>query len=544
MPSFLQTAPVQSNRFLTDRALRLTLERLLPPEIFAQAAPAFTRLGERARAELPALAAQAEANPPTHLPYDSWGKRIDRIDVDPAFTRLVEIGAEEGLVACAYDAGLGQYGRVVQVGLAHLYDPVSAVATCPLVMTDGAATVLRQLDPALAARYLPRLTARHHAITSGQWMTETAGGSDVSRTETTAAPLENGQFALTGTKFFTSATSADIALALARTPDSAPGSAGLSLFLLELKNPDGSWNGITVRRMKDKMGTKALPTAELELNGTIAVPVAGLGRGVAKIARLLNIARLWAGLAAPAGVGHFLDLARDYAQKREVFGRPLAQTPSHTAWIAGLTAEYEAMLALNFETARAIGETEHGTETLSRLLAPLNKLACARDGIDVASQLLESFGGAGYMEDTGIPRVFRNLHVHTIWEGTTNVLAHDVVRALRDRALGEAFIEDIKKRMRDLKSPEATTAGRIDAALTTLAPHILAPSEDDARFLGQGMARLFEASLLAQSGEWRAATYQDNSGLIAADLFTRKPLLPVSGVDLELDQLAYGLPNL
>ncbi|MEJ0047316.1 MAG: acyl-CoA dehydrogenase family protein [Rhodospirillales bacterium] len=165
-------------------------------------------------------------------------------------------------------------------------------------------------------------------------MTEQQGGSDVGRTGTVARAASDGSFLLTGTKWFTSATSADMALALARPEGAADGSAGLSLFLLELRRPDGSWNGIHVRRLKDKMGTKALPTAELDLDGTVATPVGGIGRGVAKIASLLNIARLWAALAGPGSVGHLLALARDYANKREVFGSRL-HTPPDAHRVAG-----------------------------------------------------------------------------------------------------------------------------------------------------------------------------------------------------------------
>jgi alkylation response protein AidB-like acyl-CoA dehydrogenase len=539
---FRQAPPVASNRFRTDAALRASLERHLPPALFAQAAPALDRMGERAACELPALAEQAERTPPRHVPYDAWGNRIDRIEMDPAFDALVRIGAEEGLVAIPYEAAFGAHGRVVQAGLLNLYEPVSAVASCPLTMTDGAAWLLRQHDPALWARYGARLTARRGGITSGQWMTETAGGSDVSQTETIAAALPDGKFALRGTKWFTSATSADIAMVLAR-PEGAPaGSAGLSLFLLELRGPDGAWNGLTVRRLKDKMGTRALPTAELELAGAVATPVGGLGRGVPKVASLLNIARIWAAYAGPAGTGHLLDLARDYARKRRVFGARLAEQPMHRAWLARIAAEYEAMLALCFETAAAVGRAEHGARTqMARLLAPLTKLACARQGIWATSELLESFGGAGYVEDTGIARVFRNVHVHTIWEGTTSVLAHDVLRALRSRDLALEWLEDIGGRLARIAHPElAPVVPRIAGALHGLRHDALEPDERDGRRLAIGMARVTQAAFLAEAAEWRIVHKADRAALVAAELITREPLVGPVTADMDLAPLAYG----
>jgi alkylation response protein AidB-like acyl-CoA dehydrogenase len=545
--SFVQEAPHAPNRFRTDRTLRLALERALPPEIFAAAAPSLDRMGERAAHEFPALADQAEAQPPRHVAFDAWGARIDRIEPSPAFDRLVAIGQEEGLVALPYEAPYGEHTRIVQAGLINLFDPVSAVASCPLTMSDGAAWLLKKHDPELAARYLPRLTARQGGWTSGQWMTEKEGGSDVGRTSTIARLMPDGTWQLTGTKFFTSATSADMALALAR-PEGAPaGSAGLSLFLLELRRPNGAWNGIRVRRLKDKMGTKALPTAELDLKKTIAVPVGGPGRGVAKIASLLNIARLWAASAGPSSIGHLLALARDYAEKREVFGARLRHHKMHTAWLAQITAEYESSLGLCFEIAAALGRAEHGGDaSWARLLTPLTKLSCARQGIWGASELLESFGGAGYMEDTGIPRVFRNVHVNTIWEGTTNVLAHDVLRALANRSLAEAWLENIERRLAGITHPElAPIVPRIAFGLEKLRPLVLAPEESEGRRLAQGMARVTQAAILAESAQWRILHKSDRSALIAAEIITRQPLVTEASSDMELDSLAYGtLPDL
>lgn len=547
MTEFHQDPPRASNRFRTDRSLRLTLQRLLPPEIFADAAASLDRMGERAAAELPALGERAETNPPKLTPFDPWGRRVDRIDVDPAFDRLIAIGQEEGLVALPYEAPYGVHTRVVQAGLINLFDPPSAVASCPLTMSDGAAWLLKKHDPALAAQYLPRLVARTGGWTSGQWMTEKAGGSDVGGTETVARDLGDGRFALDGIKWFTSATSADMAVALAR-PEGAPaGSAGLSLFLLELRQPDGSWNGLQVRRLKDKMGTKALPTAEMMLQGTVAVPVGGLGRGVAKVASVLNIARLWAALAGPAGVGHLLMLARDYAQRRAVFGKKLRAHAMHTAWLARITAEYEAMLGLCFETALAVGRAEHGGNTaLARLLTPLTKLSCARQGIWGASELIESFGGAGYIEDTGLPRIFRNVHVHAIWEGTTNVLSHDVLRALSGGGAGGEWLEDIARRLDGVTHPALEpVVPRIVQALETLRPLVGNPDEREGRRLAQGMARVTQAAIVAEAAQWRLLHAQqhggaDRGGLIAAELLTRAPLVADTDSDMELEDLAYG----
>ena len=531
MDPFFQQPPEAGNRFHTDPTLRLALQWRLPDEVFRAAAPHLEQLGELAATVMPPLAERAEHNPPRHIAFDPWGRRVDRIEVDDSWLALMHLGQRQGLVALPYEDPYDVHTRVVQAGLINLYDPASAVADCPLVMTDGAATLLNEHDPALARRYVPRLTARENAWTSGQWMTERSGGSDVGRTETRAVPAGDGEWRLHGSKWFTSATTSDMALALARPENAQAGSRGLSLFLLELRDQDGGWNGIQVRRLKDKFGTRA-------------VPVGGLGDGVRKLAGLLSVARYWASIGGLAGVGHLLALARDYAVKREAFGMRLVDNPIHREWLARIAVVYDAMVVLNLEAATQMGRAEHGGDgTLARLLVPLTKLACARQGVWAGSELLESFGGAGYVEDTGIPRIFRNLHVNCIWEGTTSVLAHDVLRALKKPEPGEAFIEEIVRRLAALDDPAgAEVRARIEEALESLVPMINTPREDQARRLAWGMARTFQALLLAEFGQWRWQCFQDGGGITAARLFARQGLVdPDCGETPEaLQAVAFG----
>ena len=542
-PPFLQQPPRAGNRFRGDRALRHGLERLLPPELYRQAAAEVDAVAERATAELPALAEQAEADPPRHVPYDAWGRRCDRIEVSPAWRELVALGQELGLVALPYEERYGPWARVVQAVLAQVYGPVSAMALCPITMTDGAVAALTRHDPALAARYVPRLTARSGGWTAGQWMTETAGGSDVSRTATVARPAGDGRWRLYGTKWFTSATTTDIALALARAEEpgrpAEPGSRGLSLFLLELREAGGGWNGLRVRRLKDKLGTRALPTAELELDGTVAVPVGGLGRGVPKVAAVLQVARLWAAHGAVGTTGYALALARDYARRREAFGRPLADHPAHRAWIARVAAVYEAMVALSLRAAEAVGHAE----PVARVLVPLTKLACARQAVWATSELVESFGGAGYLEDTGIPRLLRDVHVHCIWEGTTTILALDVLRALRDPEVGEAFAADLDARVAAAQHPAlAGGLAAVRAAAGELRRLLAVPPEEaGARRLAWGMARTYQAALLASAARWALEVHGDARAATAARVFCAGPLLDPPDPDgADLGELAFS----
>jgi hypothetical protein len=210
-----------------------------------------------------------------------------------------------------------------------------------------------------------------------------------------------------------------------------------------------------VLRLKDKLGTRALPTAELELCGVPAEPVGELGHGVRKIAPLLNITRLHNAVNATGTQARVLQLLRDYAARRVVFGRPLQAHALHLETFAALQVEYEAALALTFEAARLLGRVEAGEaapeeRAALRLLTPLAKLMTGKQAVAVVSEALEGFGGAGYVEDTGLPVHLRDAHVLPIWEGTTNVLSLDVLRAcVRDGALS-GWSELAARRLRAL----------------------------------------------------------------------------------------------
>src|SRR5262249_4371051 len=222
--------------FGADAALGEAVGRLVPGETPARLREEWREMGEKAAGPLAALAREAEADPPRHVPYDAWGRRTDEVIVSRAWKELHREAARAGLTAIPREGTLGPLGRIHQFALLHLYGPSSAVYTCPLAMTDGAARTLLEHDPGLAARVVPRLTTRDpdRLWTSGQWMTERAGGSDVGMTGTVARRDGEG-FRLHGTKWFTSAVTSEVALLLARPEGADPGSAGLSLFYLETR---------------------------------------------------------------------------------------------------------------------------------------------------------------------------------------------------------------------------------------------------------------------------------------------------------------------
>ncbi|MFZ6184046.1 acyl-CoA dehydrogenase family protein [Nannocystis pusilla] len=458
---FFQEAPGRPDLFASDEPLHALLRQRLPPEVLQEIRPQYEAIGRATTGELWDWMMRAEAEPPVHVAYDPWGRRIDEIRTSPAWEELRKFSARHGLVATGYDDRLGEHRRVAQAVLLYLFSGTSATYSCPLAMTDAATRVLLDLAPGgLRDRLVAGLTSRDpdRFITSGQWMTERTGGSDVGNSETIARPSrvvgDERCYTLHGVKWFTSATTSEMALTLARIDDggTTPGSRGLSLFCVEIgREPGRGWTGIQVNRLKDKLGTKALPTAELTLDGVEATLIGEPGRGVANISGMLNVTRLYNAIASASGIRRACALARDYATRRSAFGARLIDLPLHQTTLDDMDAEAAAVLALVLEGAALLGRSEAGTATEAerrrlRALIPIAKLTTAKQAVSIASEALECFGGAGYVEDTGVPRLLRDAQVLTIWEGTTNVLSLDVLRAEAREGAFTALVQDLADR--------------------------------------------------------------------------------------------------
>ncbi|HJL17420.1 MAG TPA: acyl-CoA dehydrogenase family protein [Sandaracinaceae bacterium LLY-WYZ-13_1] len=468
MQPFNQPPPELGNQYDEDRALRQYLARVLPPDALRDVEPSLREMGELAGGELYRMQLEDRPNEPRLTQWDPWGNRIDEIEVSPLWQRAERLAAEKGVVATAYEQKHGALSRVHQFALVHLFGPSTDVYSCPLAMTDGAArTLLDSGNRELADRAVPHLTSRDPEAfwTSGQWMTESTGGSDVGRSETEARQDADGTWRLYGRKWFTSATTSQMALTLGRPEGNGPGGRGLALFYVETRDDDGRLRHIEVNRLKDKLGTRKVPTAELMLRGTPATPVKGLDSGVRNITPMLNITRTWNAVSSVCGMRRGLALARDYARRRVAFGAKLADKPLHLETLAGLQAEYEGAFQLAFWTVELLGKLETGeaTETerrLLRLVTPIAKLTTGKQAVAVASEVLESFGGAGYVEDTGLPVLLRDAQVLPIWEGTTNVLSLDTLRALsRDQEALEALGGVLGEIVRHAEDDALTAAG-------------------------------------------------------------------------------------
>ena len=540
---FNQQPPALGNQYLDDYVLRSYLRRILPPNVLSKIESSLSEMGELAGGSLYEMQLADRLNEPVLTQWDAWGERIDRIEVSPLWRIAERVAAEHGVVATAYEGKHGRFARIHQSALAYLFTPSTDIYSCPLAMTDGAArTLLSSGNKTLIEYAVPRLTSRdpEQFWTSGQWMTESIGGSDVGLSQTVARKNADDAWHLYGRKWFTSAASSQMALTLARPEGNGPGGAGLALFFLETCDEQGRLRNIRIERLKDKLGTRKVPTAELTLDGTPAELVMGTGDGVRNIATMLNITRLWNGISSVALMRRGLALAQDYSTKRVVFGRPLSEKPLHVDTLAGLQAEMEAALHFAFFVAELVGseeagEIDEGQLKLLRLLTPLMKLVTARQAVSVASEVIEAFGGAGYVEDTGLPVLLRDSQVLSIWEGTTNVLSLDALRAIGSDGAGLDLIEAeisvclSEVRAVDLQSAISTAQQAIEHARSWLNE-----AKSDGRQAVEAGARRFAITvgrslalaLLARHAQWSLDTESD----VRASAATRR--FAQNGVDL------------
>jgi alkylation response protein AidB-like acyl-CoA dehydrogenase len=530
--NFVQSAPQLADPYRDDRVLQSWLARVLPEAQRRAAESDFIALAEYAQRT---YARQLATTPsePVLTNFDVWGNRIDRIELTATWREGPAIAARHGLVADGHDKALGEFARVQQFAKVYLYHAASAFYSCPLAMTDGVATTLRDApNAALRERVLPHLLGRDPATfwISGQWMTENAGGSDVGGSETVARRDADGTWRLRGRKWFTSAINAEFALALARPEGNPEGADGLALFGIETRNADGSWNGIAIDRLKDKLGTRELPTAEIHLHDARAELVRDTAHGVRTITPVLQVTRLWNAFGSLSTMARCLALARDYARRREVFGKTLIEQPLFADSLAGWEAEFEAAFHLAMEVALLLGRVESGTgnerdAALQRLLTPLAKLWICKLGVRIASETVEAFGGIGYLEDSGIPLLLRDAQVFPIWEGSSNVQALDFLRAL-DKLGIDALVEAVDAW---LETADGTVSdadaeaihGAIRHADTWLRDHArnIDALQAGALRLGRTCARSIAAALTARHAAWAQRHQNDLSSANALRRF-------------------------
>jgi acyl-CoA dehydrogenase len=556
---FFQEPPTLTNAFSEDRALESFLRHRLPLDVFREVRPSLEEMGALSAGPLRDLATANRLEEPRHVPFDAWGRRVDRIEVNAAWREYARVAAVHGVVATAFERRHGEYSRLHQMALAYLFAPSSQTYTCPLAMTDGCARTLELVgETPFSREVLSRLTNRDpdKAWTSGQWMTERTGGSDVGLSETVARPQSDGSYRLYGTKWFTSAIASEVALTLGRPEGNGPGGKGLALFFVRVRDENGYPNNLTVLRLKDKLGTRHLPTAELLLDGTVAQALFGDRDGIRHMATMLNVTRTWNAVCSVAGMQRAIALARDYARRRVAFGAPLSEKPLHVETLADIAAEHEVLSYLVLTEVLLLGRLEAGIATPNEkavlsVLLPLSKLLTAKSAVLVASEVLECFGGAGYVEDTGLPAMLRDAQVLPIWEGTTNVLSLETLRAFVREDAWRPVLEAVKAGAGAATDPSLVALGAtaVDAAERAVrwARETAATNrgllEAGARRFAYAIGRSMALAFAVQHAEACITVDRDRRPIEAVRRFTERGLDCLSGLQSDLAvarALAFG----
>ncbi|HEX9312526.1 MAG TPA: acyl-CoA dehydrogenase family protein [Actinomycetota bacterium] len=367
----------------------------------------------------------ADRNPPILRTHDRFGNRIDEVEFHPAWTRLLELGIRAEIPSLPWrDPRPGAH--VVRGALMFLLSQAESGVMCPLSMTYASVPTLRHA-PELAAEWEPRLMDPHpdRAALCGMAMTEKQGGSDVRANITSAERVGDGLFELTGHKWFCSHPACDAFLVLAQAP------GGLSCFLLPRELPGGSRNaGFQVVRLKDKLGTRSLASSEVEFDGALAWPVGEEGRGVQTIIEMVNHTRLDCVLGSAAGMRRAMAEATHHAAHRSAFGRLLIDQPLMRNVLADLCVESEAATLLAIRLARSYDPGDQPGE-LRRAGTAVAKYWVCKRATPLVAEALECLGGNGFVEESPMPRLLRDSPLNSIWEGSGNVIALDVLRAFQ-----------------------------------------------------------------------------------------------------------------
>ena len=525
-----------TNAYLSDPDFARLLRLYVDAPLFAALEPQFVRLGALVRGELETLALAADKNPPTLNLRTRNGADAQSIEKHPSYVALERYGFSEfGLAAMSHRGGV--FGRpeklppIVKYGLTMLLVQAEFGLCCPLSMTDALTRTLRRFgSPELVDRFLPALTTQvfEDLYQGAMFMTEQDAGSDVGAVAT-QAHFEDGTWRLRGDKWFCSNPDADLAMVLARPEGAASGTAGLSLFLLPRRLPDGRLNAFRIVRLKQKLGTRSMASGEIVLEGAEAYLVGEPASGFRQMTDMINMSRLSNGVRAAGLMLRAVGEAQFYAAHRAAFGRKLVELPLMRRQIGKMLVAAEQGRSMVFHTADILQRADAGDRTaqkLLRILTPLIKFRTCRDARKVAGDGMEARGGCGYIEEWSDARVLRDAHLGSIWEGTSNIVALDVARSIRREATLPVLRDHIA---RLLAAPAIPAAFR--AQLTTalaracgFAEAVVADpaNERQVRQMASALYHLTSAAIMA----WEAAQTGNTRRQALARLVLAHKLLP------------------
>jgi putative acyl-CoA dehydrogenase len=460
----------------------------------------FTAFGQAwGSAERLDLGRLANENPPKLRTHDARGYRIDAVEFHPAYHALMRASMADGLHCSTWDESKTEHEHAIRAARLYTIAGVESGHVCPMTMTHASVAALAAAPERLAA-WLPKIRSREYdsrfipfweksAVTLGMGMTEKQGGTDV-RANTTRAFQANGdEYQLTGHKWFMSAPMCDAFLVLAQA------AGGLTCFLLPRFRPDGSLNAIHLQRLKDKLGNRSNASSEVEFEDAFAWRVGEEGSGVRSIINMVQLTRLDCAVASAGLVRMGLTQAMHHAKHRSVFQKKLIDQPAMRAVLADLALENEAMTALAIRAAHSFdlaAQDEHEA-AYARLVTPAAKFGICKAAPRLIYEAMECLGGNGYVEESALPRLYREAPVNAIWEGSGNVIALDILRAEnREPEVAASVLERLMADAGDL--PGASDTAR-DIVLALHSPE----PEAKARFIADRLYTLATAAALARS---------------------------------------------
>ena len=532
--------PDRADWYQPDEHLRWLARRSVGEAAWPVAEAALVELGTLVPQVIEPLARAADRNPPVLRSYNGRGERVDEIEFHPAYKELERTVLGFGAVRAAYAPGWrGLPERasrtLITAMLYMILESDQAITGCPIGMMDAAARCLERNDPALAARFVPGIAddTGHHT-TVAMFLTEKAGGSDVGANESVATRADDGTWRLTGEKWFASCAHSDVILVLARPEGAPPGPRGLGLFLMPRMLEDGTRNSFIIHRLKEKFGTRAMASGEVGLRGAFAWQVGSLERGLPQMMDMVNATRVGIATATAGAMRRSAFEALTHTRGRTTFGRRLDLHPLMRDTLAELVVDSVAGLTAAMGVAELFDRADagdHESAAALRLLTPLFKMHGTERARICATEGMEVRGGNGFIEDWPDARLLRDVYVHAIWEGSGNVIALDVQRAIEHGAL-PGYLGDTERRAETVSAggPAAPLGGviidelqRIDRQLQALA------SIDDPdtrqlplRRVARRMATLaIGARLAEQANQFAADTGSGRLGWIAARYLCR-----------------------
>jgi putative acyl-CoA dehydrogenase len=457
-------------------------------------------------AEMQTHARLANVHTPVLHTHNKLGSRVDEVEFHPSYHALLGQAIAAGLHGAVFSPEQQSTGHAHQLRAAGfmMFTELEPSVLCPVSMTYAVTPALRS-NAAVYADWAPKLTSRAYdprlklwsdkpGVTMGMGMTEKQGGSDV-RANTTRAQRDGSdtwgqRYAITGHKWFFSAPMSDAFLVLAQAP------SGLSCFFLPRVLPDGSRNAIHIQRLKDKLGNRANAGTEVEFNGATAWLVGEEGRGVPQILEMGTLTRLDCALGTSGLMRQALSIALNHTVQREAFGKRLIDQPLMRNVLADLAIESEAACALSMRLARSFDHQDDAFERLmARVLTPIAKFWICKRGSVFAQETMECLGGNGYVEEGGegiMARIYREMPLNSIWEGAGNIMALDLLRALRKGDVASAFARELAP-----ARGAHPALDRLAASLPTRVEHMA--NELEGRRLAQDVALAVQAALLYQS---------------------------------------------